>query len=72
MPFKFSPLNYCLIITCINASTLINVLYAGIDKALVESTILINLPSLTDGSHHPQLRSKEGLVQQPQHQFRML
>ena len=31
----------------------INVLCAGIDKALVESTILINLPSLTEGSHNP-------------------
>ena len=61
MPFNFSPLNYCLIITCINASTLINVLYAGIDKALVESTILINLPSLTDGTHSPSISNQRRL-----------
>tara|TARA_B100000161_G_scaffold264648_1_gene238408 strand:- start:8053 stop:10164 length:2112 start_codon:yes stop_codon:yes gene_type:complete len=61
MPFNFSPLNHCLIITCINASTLVNVLYAGIDKALVESTILINLPSLTDGSHIPSISNQRRL-----------
>ena len=61
MPFNFSPLNYCLIIICINASSLINVLYAGIDKALVESTILINLPSLTDGSHSPSISNQRRL-----------
>ena len=61
MPFNFSPLNHCLIITCINASALVNVLYAGIDKALVESTILINLPSLTNGTHIPSISNQRRL-----------